>query len=507
MTYHLDIFRTNVIKPDDPDLEIALDAEFNRRRMKVSFEDRSDEASELVVSLSNRDRFFLMPERGARLFEGKLFVSFQYGFENPDNAFDTLLSPWRTFPFSDISSVTEDSIEVRFISPTAQKLISAAAGKMFEGRTISSVANEIAAAIGYPESNRVIQDTTHLVSNLVITGQDSWLANLLRIGNSIGYVFYETVDRNGNPIFHFHKPGFRPSVLAPLSSRPTSTPVEALRTTTPSVPEATAQGSGFFANRSGIITYLDPPPLVQGTDSIAIIDNVISFVFRYDSTGVPASLNVRSIDLDTGKTLSGQEISELGLGSKSLSKRSPYNEPSNVSFIDKVKQFFGVGGSPKKEEEQNLPADARVSIVFGGEDAPATPAMLQVTYGAGVQSEEQARSTGEAALEKAQLKTTTCDLTIVGEPRVMVGQIWYLIGFGIFSGDYLVKSCRHEKGTGGFTTSLTMTTDGVDSILGGPSRSAPEKEQERASLRVRIEGPEQGEVTGTTVYGAGSSEE
>lgn len=73
------------------------------------------------------------------------------------------------------------------------------------------------------------------------------------------------------------------------------------------------------------------------------------------------------------------------------------------------------------------------------------------------ESQAQVNARADAALANAQQSQVAGNLSMVGNAKLVAGQIVQLKGFGKFSGKYLVKQARHEiRRGGGFTSDLEV---------------------------------------------------
>lgn len=71
------------------------------------------------------------------------------------------------------------------------------------------------------------------------------------------------------------------------------------------------------------------------------------------------------------------------------------------------------------------------------------------------ESPEQAQLKAEAALERANEDQTTCNITMMGDVRLVAGVNVDLVGWGAFDGKYQIKTSRHTFGRGqGYTTDI-----------------------------------------------------
>lgn len=74
-----------------------------------------------------------------------------------------------------------------------------------------------------------------------------------------------------------------------------------------------------------------------------------------------------------------------------------------------------------------------------------------------VESPAKAITVGKAALQRQNSKEITATLELMGNPRLVAGIVVSLIGFGGFSGQYLIDKASHKvTGGGGYTTALEL---------------------------------------------------
>ena len=73
------------------------------------------------------------------------------------------------------------------------------------------------------------------------------------------------------------------------------------------------------------------------------------------------------------------------------------------------------------------------------------------------ESQAQVNARADAALANAQQSQVAGNFSMVGNAKLVAGQVVQLKGFGKFSGKYLVKQARHEiRRGGGFTSDLEV---------------------------------------------------
>jgi len=77
-------------------------------------------------------------------------------------------------------------------------------------------------------------------------------------------------------------------------------------------------------------------------------------------------------------------------------------------------------------------------------------------------TDHKVATVGEAEALAAQLLRLhnkferECSFTLIGNPLLAAGLNVTLEGFGMWDGKYLIKQCRHEVGTGGYTTKISL---------------------------------------------------
>ena len=91
-----------------------------------------------------------------------------------------------------------------------------------------------------------------------------------------------------------------------------------------------------------------------------------------------------------------------------------------------------------------------------GSKRAATTDTLKIVANRG-ESDQQLAARADAALATASQNQVAGDFTLVGNAKLVAGQIVQLKGFGKFSGRYLVKQSRHDIRRGsGYTTTLEV---------------------------------------------------
>ena len=75
-----------------------------------------------------------------------------------------------------------------------------------------------------------------------------------------------------------------------------------------------------------------------------------------------------------------------------------------------------------------------------------------------VNSESEAKELAEKLLRLHNKYEKKCSFTLIGNPMLGAGLTARLKGFGLFSTKYIIKQCKHEVGSNGYTTKITLRT-------------------------------------------------
>lgn len=90
-------------------------------------------------------------------------------------------------------------------------------------------------------------------------------------------------------------------------------------------------------------------------------------------------------------------------------------------------------------------------------------------------SKAEAQRLAKAKLYEANSKETTGSMTVVGDTRLVAGEIIELIGFGKFDGTYKISKVTHIIGSGGYTSSLELNS--TNNPVKEPKTEAKKKEK------------------------------
>ena len=91
-------------------------------------------------------------------------------------------------------------------------------------------------------------------------------------------------------------------------------------------------------------------------------------------------------------------------------------------------------------------------------DKDAEENLVMVITNERVESVAQAQDLAAKMLRLQNKYEKKCTFTLVGNPMVNAGMTMRVKGFGAFDGKYIVKQCKHEVGTSGYTTKVTLRT-------------------------------------------------
>ena len=75
-----------------------------------------------------------------------------------------------------------------------------------------------------------------------------------------------------------------------------------------------------------------------------------------------------------------------------------------------------------------------------------------------VSSGAEAADLAEKILRLHNKYERTCSFTLIGNPMLGAGLTVTLKGFGLWDDKYIIKTCKHEIGTSGYTTKITLRT-------------------------------------------------
>lgn len=107
---------------------------------------------------------------------------------------------------------------------------------------------------------------------------------------------------------------------------------------------------------------------------------------------------------------------------------------------------------------------ARGQLEDGGEDGPV------LKFNTRVESQEEADRIAENALKQANRREVTGELSLLGDPSLLVGTKLSLSGFGAFDGTYHIARSTHSiNSSGGYTTSVELD-DGKAKVGGSKTR-------------------------------------
>ena len=71
-------------------------------------------------------------------------------------------------------------------------------------------------------------------------------------------------------------------------------------------------------------------------------------------------------------------------------------------------------------------------------------------------SQAEAERIAKAKLRQLNLRQTTGNLTVVGDPLLVAGGVISLKGFGSFDGKFFIEQADHSIGSSGYTTSVQV---------------------------------------------------
>lgn len=71
-------------------------------------------------------------------------------------------------------------------------------------------------------------------------------------------------------------------------------------------------------------------------------------------------------------------------------------------------------------------------------------------------SQAEAERIAKAKLRQLNLRQTTGNLTVVGDPLLVAGGVISLVGFGSFDGKFFIEQADHSIGSSGYTTSVQV---------------------------------------------------
>lgn len=69
---------------------------------------------------------------------------------------------------------------------------------------------------------------------------------------------------------------------------------------------------------------------------------------------------------------------------------------------------------------------------------------------------EEAKRLAKAKLRQLNCRRVTGDLTVIGDPFLIAGQVIAVKGFGSFDGNFIIEEASHNGGGSGYTTSLRL---------------------------------------------------
>lgn len=113
------------------------------------------------------------------------------------------------------------------------------------------------------------------------------------------------------------------------------------------------------------------------------------------------------------------------------------------------KNMFDKYGRPTKQT--NNPA----VLEYTAKDPDANESAQEYQWKKRVNSVAEAKRLAEAKLRELNAKSLTGDITVVGNPLFVAGEVIKLEGFGSFDGNFYIDSAVHSLGSG-YTTSLTV---------------------------------------------------
>jgi phage protein D len=460
--------------------------QFRKRLISFDYTDSLEVASELELTLSNRDLALIDDRRGnfdaiGQSTEPGNIIIFQFGFAPSDDYRGDVfggadLSPIRSMTVAG-NKGGPDTITLRCISLSIKKLASITEGKIYQNRKISDVVIELLDVHGFDETHRQIQDTKHQIESMVKGPAETPYEFIKRIGRYMHYIVNTTVGVDGKEIFHFHKPGWTPGAQGsgPAFGEPANGMTDPIAGTITYRPKVAAHGTSAFTQQPN-----DEP------------SRVLDWNYDYKPDSIPAKAEAVFMDLEAGN-LEKQLVGEKDLDSAALSAGTDFDDPILNS---KIAQSDAFGGGRSRGGTEADISKLRSAYLF--DEKRGKGVVARYTYSAGVQEKTKATDEAKAMLEGVQAKTVEITLKLVGIPKMAAGQIWKLKGFRKFDGLYLVDSARHHyDATTGYTTDAKFKSDGVDGVLKAPSRGGRKPEVD-VSLRATIK------QEGTTIFVPGA---
>lgn len=493
----------------------AVNEELRKRLKSFSYKEALEKAPELTIKMENEDLFWIDDgsQGGAIGVANGTLVDFQVGYLDPiDQNFDQL-SLLRTHTISGEPSIARN--EYTFKAATeAQNVLGATVKPQWAKRTkISEIVRIILDQAGFDENHRIIQDTKYEKETVAITSQETVLQFLYRLARGLNYRFYLTPGADGKKIAHFHKPGFEPSKVATEELNRSLSLLEVLRAQarknaqafqdlnvgtfiglSPNLtvaiqakPESSFGeiGNGNRAPARGVIRYRPSAPM----DS-----DVLDFKISVEMDGTPATMQAIGADTKQGRIVN-EIVSEGDKDEAPLSPRSPYASPTvqNPAFTFALGTFAGIPGNIAAAigATPEQPTEDKPVVETGRNKEVEIRARLERRHGIASRAialvadtpKDQAKDHAKAYLEAAQAGTVTIEMTLIGQPDMIVGDIWLIEGLKKFSGRYLLESLHHTFDTGGgFKTQTSFTSDGVDAKENPKSERADRDPEIRARL-------------------------
>ena len=91
----------------------------------------------------------------------------------------------------------------------------------------------------------------------------------------------------------------------------------------------------------------------------------------------------------------------------------------------------------------------------------------------------------DGAYRRMQQNTVELNLTIIGDPHIAAKTVVKVLNISKrYSGYYYVKKITHKLGTGGFTSEMVLTSDGVNSVgkISGAASTSPKASKSKGKL-------------------------